>query len=323
MKKYLLIAFAAVLAASCQPSFEETQVVGPYTVSMIEKNVWHIEDCNPSYPAGNSVAEDGSFRMNNCSDMYIIRGSKKALLIDLSNNIKWDDTAAESLRSIFNERAGRKQKLIAITHNHGDHTGMLHAFAQDESVSFLLPVNDFTKDTAFPDTRKSLISDGQVLELGGMTLDCVQVAGHTPGSMLFFLKGHNMAFTGDALGSGTGVWLFTAHSFSQYEKGVAHLAEYIENPANGIDESKLIFYSGHMWQRGTLEKLDIQYLRDMQTLIAQIKDGSAEWEPYSIGRMSLNANFKYGTATITWNSDYAERMRKLNAHNLLQIAKKE
>ena len=94
--------------------------------------------------------------------------------------------------------------------------------------------------------------------------------------------------------------------FKQYIDGVEKLFAYIEDPANKIDAEALIFYGGHDWQKGDLEKLDMQYLHDMRTLIEQIGKGTAEYDPQAYNP-TLNANFKYGTAKITWNTEFAKR----------------
>ena len=60
---------------------KEQDKVGPFTVSLLETNVWHIEDCTSSHPHGFSVKEDGSYSFYSSSDMYIVRGKKKAILI--------------------------------------------------------------------------------------------------------------------------------------------------------------------------------------------------------------------------------------------------
>lgn len=314
MKKTLFLAASAAIAMLCtacqsEPAFEQTEEVGPYTVSLVEKDVWHIEDCNSEHPAGMSAAG-----FNNCSDMYIVRGKDKAILIDLSNKINWAEGADEALRSIFYARAGEKrEKVITITHNHGDHTGMLYAFKDEQDVTFLLPENDFKNDKNFPEGRKSLVGDGSSIDLGGMTLECVQTEGHTPGSLVFFLKGHDIAFSGDAIGSGTGVWIFSLDGFIQYTAGVPHLISYIQDPANGVDSDKLVFLAGHTWQHGTLEKLDMQYLLDMQTLCEQMKTGEAYSEPYSSGNRMMDTNYKFGTATITWNKAGGDAYAAMNA----------
>lgn len=315
MKKSLLAAIGgaiAILCSSCstEPDFSQTEEVGPYTVSLIQKDVWHIEDCNSSNPSGMSVKEDGSVNMNNCSDMYIIRGKKGALLIDLSNRIQWAQGADEALVKIFSDRAGDRQKFITITHNHGDHTGMLYAFEGDESISYLLPKNDFADDSRFPAENVTLIADNDIIDLGkGTQVRCVEVAGHTPGSMVFFLMGSGLCFSGDAIGSGGGVWIFSMQAFEQYTGGVNHLMDYINNGPDNVNKSELVFWGGHDWQKLDIEKLTFQYLDDMQTLIGQIYDGTAQSEPYSTARAYLNANFKYGMATITWNKEDSEKLQ--------------
>ena len=99
MKKHtLLLSLALALVACNAPKDVE---VGPYTVSVIGKNVYHIQDFNHENPAGETYDADGKLtHFNNCSDIYLVVGAKEALLIDLSNPVTWADNAAESLRSL-------------------------------------------------------------------------------------------------------------------------------------------------------------------------------------------------------------------------------
>lgn len=67
---------AAALLAACGPKDVE---VGPYTVSVIEKDVYHIQDCNKSNPAGEAFdAEGNKTHFNNCSDIYLLNERKMA-----------------------------------------------------------------------------------------------------------------------------------------------------------------------------------------------------------------------------------------------------
>jgi hypothetical protein len=52
----------------------------------------------------------------------------------------------------------------------------------------------------------------------------------------------------------------------------------------------------------------MQYILDMQTLIGEIKAGTAREEPVSFGPY-LDRNFISGEAIITWNKADAERFR--------------
>ena len=105
--------------------------------------------------------------MNNCSDMYLVAGKSSALLIDLSNDVDWDDTAKESLRSIVYERIGEKKFLITVTHNHGDHLGMLPAFVDDVRADFWIPETEFRDRKIFPEKHTTYFPANASLDLGG------------------------------------------------------------------------------------------------------------------------------------------------------------
>ena len=101
MKNYLSLLFLmlTLFGGTSQKKVPDVQIV-PYTVSVIADNVYHIQDFNDANPAGEQFNEQGEkTHFNNCSDMYLLVGKEKALLIDLSNNIQWADAAKESLQS--------------------------------------------------------------------------------------------------------------------------------------------------------------------------------------------------------------------------------
>jgi glyoxylase-like metal-dependent hydrolase (beta-lactamase superfamily II) len=288
-------------------SWAQTTEKGPYTAYLIGEGVYQIEDANSSRPAGFKTDQEGKIvDMNNSSDMYLITGMKKALLIDLSNFVKWDNTAVESLRSVISERAGNKELYITFTHKHGDHTGMLPAFRDDPKVKFWIPEEEFKGMDMFPAERTTFFRENESLDLGGgYMISTTEVPGHTGHGTLFFVKGRDLVFTGDALGSGNGVWLFGYESFITYTKSIENLIRYIEDPANKINLEKLVIYGGHYWQRGKQDKLTARYIYDMRTLIEKMKQGTAEATPMSSQMKYLDTNFKYGTATITWNKEDA------------------
>ncbi len=283
--------------------------IGPYTVTPIANNVYHIEDGNDSNPPGSVIGDDGqAVSMNNCSDMYLIVGKEKALLIDLSNDVKWDTTATESLRSLVYERVGGKQFFITVTHKHGDHLGMLPAFVDDQKVTFWLPKAEFEGMDIFPAKRTTYFDLNGSMDLGGgFEINTTEVPGHTAHSTLFFLKDNDLVFTGDAIGSGTGVWLFNEESFYTYKESIDKLIEYIENPSRNINLNKLRIYGGHFWQGKELGELTSQYIYDMQALIVEMGKGTAKKEEMSTFISFLNTNFKYKTATISWNDEAAEK----------------
>ena len=308
------LAAAATLLAACAGPVQDVEL-GPYTVSVIGKNVWHIQDYNSSNPAGETFDADGKLtHFNNCSDIYLLVGKEKALLIDLSNPITWADDAAESLRAIVWERAGGKPLTITFTHNHGDHTGMIPAFSEDPSVEFALPERDFYRMAdRFPTDRQRFFNEGEIFDLGGMQVEAIEVPGHTAGSMVFLLKDQSLLFTGDAVGSGHGVWLFNVDAFNSYVSAVPYLIEVLEE--HGVDQDRLQIYGGHYWQKDWLKlpegrELGMEYLREMKQLCDEIESGTAATEPSNLGRPGLDTYFRHGNAIITWSAEQAEQFRQ-------------
>jgi glyoxylase-like metal-dependent hydrolase (beta-lactamase superfamily II) len=313
--KQLLTLFSAglaLLATACGPA--DDIEVGPYTVSVISRDVYHIQDYNRENPAGEAFDADGKLtHFNNCSDIYLLVGRQEALLIDLSNPITWADNAAESLRTIVAERVVGKPLTITFTHQHGDHTGMLPAFIEDPSVRFTLPEGDFAWfGERYPDAKARFISEGEIFNLGGMEVEAIAVPGHTDGSMVYLLKGEDLLFTGDAVGSGHGVWIFNEDGFNRYVSAVPHLLETLE--ARGVDPDRLQVYGGHYWQKDWLElpgnrELGMEYLRDMKAVVDEIEAGTAATEPSNLGRPELDTYFRHGQAIVTWSAAQAEQYR--------------
>ncbi|MBR5013888.1 MAG: MBL fold metallo-hydrolase [Bacteroidales bacterium] len=316
MKNILFCIMAVFCLAGCKTTVADVEV-GPYTISVIDENVYHIQDFNSTYPAGETFDAYGNkTHFNNCSDMYLIVGKKEALLVDLSNNIKWADNAAESLRQLVSERIEGKPLTITFTHNHGDHTGMLHAFIDDKEVGYAMPETDFTRLVGrFPDLNYSFINEGYVFDLGGIEVETIEVPGHTDGSVVFNINGRDILLTGDAIGSGHGVWIFNTEAFRKYESAVPHLISWIKDPENDVNIDKLRIYGGHYWQRDWLPELEgkemgMEYLNDMQELVNEIINGTAAKEPSNLGRPDLDTYFRHGSAIIVWNSAQAEEYRR-------------
>ena len=298
-------------AACCSQKDVE---VGPYTVSVIGKNVYHIQDYNSSNPAGETFDADGKLtHFNNCSDIYLLVGEKAALVIDLSNPINWADNAAESLQSLVAERIGDKPLTITFTHNHGDHTGMVPAFVENPDISFALPQADFRRlADRFPEAQRRFIGEGEIFDLGGMEVEAIAVPGHTDGSMVYLLKGQDLLFTGDAIGSGHGVWIFNRDGFYNYASAVPHLVTALKE--RGVNEKRLKVYGGHYWQKDWLKlpkgtELGMEYINDMQAVVNEIEAGTAATEPSNLGRPGLDTYFRHGEAIVTWSAEQADKYR--------------
>ena len=290
---------------------------GTFTLEAISEGIYQIQDYNSERGRGTYTNAQGQVSYNNCSDMYLIVGNSKALLVDLSNNVQWADNAAESLRSLVSEYSRGRDLIITVTHNHGDHLGMLHAFVDDEKIRFWIPRADFSERSPFPENRTEYFNDNASIDLGGTTVKTLKVEGHTPGSTVFFVDGKDIVFTGDAIGSGSGVWIFSADAFALYRQGVNRLINYINAPANGINKEKLIIYGGHSLQGIALGTLGMNYILDMKSLIERIEAQSGYETTPMTGNPRLDTHFRYGTATITWSQ--AAKKEYLEKYPVLTI----
>ena len=223
------------------------------------------------------------------------------------------------------ERIENKPLTIAFTHEHGDHTGMLPAFVNDPEVRFVLPDGDFAwfkerypeanahflgEGTIF--TVDGALSDSGIFDLGGMEVEAVSVPGHTNGSMAYLLKSQNLLFTGDAIGSGHGVWIFNEQGFNQYVSAVPYLIQYLKE--RSVDSDALKIYGGHYWQKDWLdlpegEELGMEYLLDMKELLDEMEAGTAVTEPSNLGRPGLETYFRHGQAIVTWSAEQLEKYR--------------
>jgi len=298
--RLILILIAVTLFASLNAE-GQTREKGPYTLSTLAPGVFRIEDSNASNPAGPHPDANGKSVTNNCSDMYLVVGSEKALLIDLSNFVRWDTTAITSLRSLIAETKGTRELYITATHRHGDHLGMLPAFKDDAKIKFWVNVAEFASRNPFPVDRTIDIATQPTLDLGGgYVINSFELPGHTDHSTVFFVRGKNLLFTGDGLGSGHGVWIFSYDGFLQYKASMDKLIGYIENKTNQVDAKKLLVYTGHYWQKREKVNLPMQYILDMRTLIVKIGEGKATEETVTFNQY-LDREFGYGSAIITWN----------------------
>ncbi len=91
------------------------------------------------------------------------------------------DTPAEADR-IMDSLRGTSPKYILLTHNHGDHLG---AFAELRP-RLKVPVGAHALDASvLSPAPEMLLSDGNMLSFGKLSLEVMHTPGHTPGSLCF------------------------------------------------------------------------------------------------------------------------------------------
>lgn len=236
-----------------------------YTCTLLEPGVWHIADYR-----GDS--------------MYLVVGEEKALLIDTGMG---EGDLKGFIRSIT-----EKPIEVVLTHAHWDHIMQANQFEKvylnhrDLQIIELFKIQVDYKN--FLDVR-----EGDSFDLGGRTLEVIEVPGHTPGSIALLDRENRLLFSGDSVGAGhTWMHLPGCLPLREYLKSLKKLRE--------IDSFEKI-YHGHL--SGTqLKPFGPDYLEDLIKAVEGVIDGSLKGEPYPYG------NFKglyatCGTAVLVYNPE--------------------
>lgn len=146
------------------------------------------------------------------TNAYIIGDTetKQAIVIDPVDN-------ADLLLNTAQE-AGWKIELILATHGHFDHVLASKALKDHTKAPFYIhkadvPLLESLPQTGlmfggkeFPEAAKPdhLLSDEtEIIELGAIKLETIFTPGHAPGHIAYYMRDHNLIFSGDCLFSGS------------------------------------------------------------------------------------------------------------------------
>lgn len=229
--------------------------------------------------------EPGFFHCEDYEDasFYLLEGTEKALLIDTG-------MGEGDFRAMLKKLTDKPIEL-AVTHAHVDH--FLHACLFRGSTVYMHPrdtekldqwydcfASDFEgrrcqREDFTPITEDSVIDLG-----GGYTVRVLEIPGHTPGSVAFYDEKRELLFTGDAIGSGIGVWMVVpgGTTLSEYRDALLHLAERLRTlPVRRI-------YGGHLIQEGEpgtthYNPLTLETITDMAQLCEKVLAGEIDSTP--------------------------------------------
>lgn len=240
---------------------------------------------------------------------YLVEGENQAAVIDTG--------MTEGMRILPILRTLTEKTLVLIlTHAHFDHFYHMDEFetvymCHDElqMPNWFLCEMMCGKGLALEKTIH--IDTDSIIDLGGRTLTVCKVPGHTPGSVVLFDNWDNLVFTGDAIGSGCGVWLQMpgSTSLAEYEQSLIYFLKWLM-----AGPSFMEFCGGHCLQRGMSAQvpgdnpLSVGLLADLIDLVHGLVNGTISgWqidipENFRAGKAACNAAF--GRAEITYNPDY-------------------
>lgn len=196
-----------------------------FRINMIEKGVY-------------SILDEGE------ASFYVVEGEKVAAVIDTGI------TVGVQIMPVIRKLTD-KPLVLVLTHAHIDH---FHHMDEFDTVymcheEFKMPGEVLTEMMAGKNLRIEETIDirtGSCINLGGDVLEICQVPGHTPGSVVVLAKKKNLLFTGDAIGSGYGVWMQVpgALPLEEYFKSLVNLMKWLMDRGG-----RMKFYGGHNMQQ--------------------------------------------------------------------------
>jgi glyoxylase-like metal-dependent hydrolase (beta-lactamase superfamily II) len=223
-----------------------------YTSEKLGDGIWRVRDFG-------GTRGDESF--------YLFEGRERALVVDVGMG-KGDLPAY--LRTLT--------KLpidVAITHGHGDHFGQVDEFKDSTVYISEKDVTRLPHDFITP--KFHTIKDGDVIDLGGRRFEAINVPGHTLGSIIYLDRANGIAVTGDAVSSGSMVYMFgnNCTALDQYAESLKHLQEKVKDVPN------LTLLVGHAYQERTplTGSAGHQLIDNMETVAQKVLAGETEGKP--------------------------------------------
>ena len=150
------------------------------------------------------VQTDGIFALDGgewevTNNIWLVGDDREVLIIDAAHD-------ADAIAAAVN---GRDVTAIALTHGHNDHINAAVALQDIVDAPILLhPADRMLWDVVYPERAPdSDLATGDVLRVGGTTLDVINTPGHSPGCCCFVERaelsgttgGTSHLFSGDTL----------------------------------------------------------------------------------------------------------------------------
>jgi glyoxylase-like metal-dependent hydrolase (beta-lactamase superfamily II) len=268
---------------------------GSYFIYKIGEDIYKINDPgDPEAILGGLIG----------TDIYLICGESKALMIDLGNNyidgfekdlIKPRKNAKEEFLDIVNKLIGKRQLEAAVSHMHPDHSGMTKAFPGTGVPLWIGEGEDMERLRTMHGIEPSIYSIFRQGEKrfdlgGGRIVETFLFRGHSNGGTVFLLKPDMMLFTGDAISPGPRRKreLRSAEAFNNFTTDINNLVNNIKANLAPYDRYRLQVYTGHsgemMFHATKTDVADTlpedagygewRFIQDMANVANAIKDGT-------------------------------------------------
>src|SRR4051795_9540869 len=265
-----------------------------------------------------------TYRYAQGSTMYLFEGSRKALLVDTAQNTPDTPivpgqldlvTVVKQLLGHNNDGSVKGNPVdfeVAITHNHGDHTGKAVAMAPrrvyfpdgdwpNNAPAHYVPIREGGGITA----RGTVAAAGG--DLGGRYIEAVNQAGHTAGSTGYLDRENHMLATGDAYGS--------AYVYGHGGTPTSSWVPVMEKQLNLLRAQypDIALLPAHFYQLKQFVRalaplngrpLDLQYFEDQFANVKGVLDGSKIGEPYreqnrnTVWTGGASARYTYSLANL-------------------------
>lgn len=229
---------------------------------------------------------------NNESTGYVVIGNEKAAVIDTMNGNENVQTIAQTITDL---------PLIVInTHGHNDHIygnayfGEAYLHPDDfalakEQYSYSMYSKKEKKYNLGP-VHFAEMKQGDVFDLGGVTLEVYEIPGHTAGSVCLLDREDRILFTGDAINRHC--WLQLADSLPMEE-----CYQSLEN-LQGIRSEYDKILHGH-----ATDFEDASLYEELMAAVAEVRDGVNDGDTtYEYwGGVCMQHPFPEGEGVIVYN----------------------
>ena len=238
---------------------------------------------------------------------YLVEGENCAAVID--TGITEGERITPMLRTLT-----QKPLILVLTHAHPD-----HFYHMDEFDTVYMSHEEFKlgpeilrymmsgKRLDLPSTIH--IATGSTIDLGGRVLEIVDIPGHTPGSVAVYDSKEDLLFTGDALGSGCGVWmqLRGSSSLTEYEQALRTFVNWCIQKGGTME-----FWGGHsnqLYESATIKPcnpLSLGLVWDLIELTRNLRLGKMTGQYWEFDPMLREREVRFaawGRAEMFYNPD--------------------